>query len=438
MTERTPSPGRAAPRHRPLSDWVADVSVDRQGIVRRYSAETINSGDERADARALPRFITGWRRAEIPLSTDGAVMGVLGLVESQTGETVIELDEFGDPIPLTAEGADVLDRIEEEWPQVSRTAPVLAALAHEEPTVCHLLLERLALEGDPPPELFHLLPWPQVDALVRSLLADRPSSPKVRLRHWFTPLGSRFSVALEQIDEGLRSQDVQLARRGATSLCARLLATEVARIPPNTRENLALLAERLGGLDPLLGYAAELAAYLLRQGSVADEIGPWLRSELPAIAGTASARERTDELRWGPFMVFSTVTGTGALLVNIEIELGPELAAARTAAYGVILMRLAVAPADRDASTYLVPLLRVSFGLQGRLGLHVPGGKFRLTTPGPPLGLSEVAALAGPELARSVAAADGPWLQAWRTLASMLPADHPLTGVLAERDGTSS
>ncbi|NEA23657.1 hypothetical protein [Actinomadura bangladeshensis] len=414
--------------HRPLSDWVTDVEAGPEGSASMSPYPLVNSGADNADARLLPRFASGWRRTLIDLGT-GA--GALGLVREGTREAVVELDEMCWPLTVTPDGTSVVRRIEENWPADALTAEDAAILADEEIPVRYYLIERLSREGRPAPELFHLLPWDLVDRLVEGLLDDRPSSPRLRLRHWFRPVGTRFSVGLEQLDEGIRADDMELWRRGSTVLCARLIETDVARIPPGTRDRLARLMRLLGDRDPFLAFSAELTAHHLGQAAVADQVERWLSSTLDvAAAGQGPVRVRTDEFSWGPYEVNVTVVEGGWVTILVEAEVSAE-----GRGYGTVLLRIAVISEGRIRRTYLMPLLPMSFGVRGTLSkLRVPGGDFHLALASPPLGSADIAGLDAEELDRSVRAADENARQVWRALAERLPPEDPLHDVLARCD----
>jgi hypothetical protein len=255
--------------HRPLSAWVAMVSLADNGVAQWNSADDVNFGDERADARALPELATAWRREAVPVYLDYLARDylALGLVREPGPAVVLELDDLARPVPVTRAGADVIARIEDGWPDATVSPADAAVLAGEEPAVRDLLLTRLVEEGDPPPELFHILPWHRVDQLARDvtdMLGGGEPGGLIELAHWFASAGSRFTVALEQLDEGLRRRDTELIRVAGTTLCDRLLAVSTARLPATTRQALAILADALAGQDPFLALTAAQAAVRLR------------------------------------------------------------------------------------------------------------------------------------------------------------------------------
>ncbi|HEX8868884.1 MAG TPA: hypothetical protein VF821_24700, partial [Lentzea sp.] len=138
--------------HRPLSDWVR----------RADSRSSINDGNERSDARTLPTFEEGWIRR---IHTSAGVRA-LALHHPASGETVVELDDFGNPLEIDDAGVELVGRIEERWPDGRLDADDTAVLESLSREIRYFLLNRLAAEGEPSPGLFHALPWAPVHEMA--------------------------------------------------------------------------------------------------------------------------------------------------------------------------------------------------------------------------------------------------------------------------------
>jgi hypothetical protein len=406
------------------------------GTAAAWSPPTdINYGDERADARALPEFSDGWQRRAIQLNTGYLA---LGLVLGASSEAVIELDNRARPVRVSEAAAGIIGRLEDSWPDAALTGGDLAVLAREDHVVRYLLADRLVAEGDPPPELFHILPWELVTQLAGQLTdmlagAAAPTAVIV-LGHWFTSAGSRFTAALEQLDEGLRDQDLLLARIAATALCARLLDQAPARLPAPTRTALGRLAVSLDRVDPFLRFAARRAAARLVPGADAGEArAPRLSTRLAAAADTAAGvrTESRDTVR-DPFVLQLMVTATGRAEVVVSAPLPPDLRDRVDYTYAVMLLPVRIT-GEQAATRYLVPLRRSGGQLTGRLDLPVPVGRFvEADIDGPPIGAAETAFLRPDEVRFSIRglrtrSGRAPWSQ----IAELLPTAHPLREVIA-------
>ncbi|MGH3251052.1 MAG: hypothetical protein ACRDOI_33250 [Trebonia sp.] len=425
--------------HRPLSAWIGPAELSAGGTARWDYPPAVNYGDERADARDLPEFAGGWQRRAIALD---AGYPALGLVRPGSGEAVIELDNYGRPVRASEAAAGVISRAEDSWPHGALSSADLAVLAGEDKTVGYLLADRLVAEGDPPAELFHVLPWELVDQLaarVASMLdGELPAREAIHLGHWFAPAGSRFTAALEQLDEGLRGRDPALARVGATALCSRLLAVDPARLPEPTRLALAGLAGRLSEADPFVAFTARRAADRLGPGGAAPGVSAIrLGTRLPAAADTVTG-VRTESLDAArePFTVRLLVTATGRANISVSAPLSEPLERLVLDSYGVMLVPVRVT-GEGGSTRYLIPLRSADGRLSGRLDLPVPGGRFvEADTDGPPVGAAEAAFLSPAEVQRSIRglrtmSGRAPWLQ----LAELLPEASPLRAVIAREAG---
>jgi hypothetical protein len=417
--------------HRPLSAWIGAAELSADGTARLRYPPDVNHGDERADARDLPEFTDGWQRRAIAL---GPGSPVLGLVRPGAGEAVIELDDYARPVRVSQAAAVVISRAEETWPDSALSVADLAVLAGEDKTVGYLLADRLAAEGNPSPELFHVLPWQLVDELAGQVTAmldgAAPPAAVTELGHWFAPAGSRFTAALEQLDEGLRGQDPALARVAATALCSRLLAVDSARLPEPTRLALAGLAARLDEADPFITFTARQAAARLLPGAGAVAASPIrVRSRLtPAADSATGIRTESGDAAREPFTVRLLVTATGRAEISVSAPLPEAGERSVLDAYGVMLV-----PVRVGSTRYLIPLRAADGRLSGRLDLPVPAGPtVEADTDGPPVGAAEAAFLSPDEVQRSIRALRTRAGRAlWRQLAELLPVTSPLRVVIA-------
>jgi hypothetical protein len=428
--------------HRPFSTWVVPVRLSVGDSARWEPPQDVNYGDERADARALPAFAAGWHRRAIALDIG---YRSLGLVREAPDEAVIEVDDLVRPVRVTDRGAQLISRMEDDWPDAPVSADDLAVLADEEVEVRYLVVARLAAEGHPPPALFHILPWDLVDRLadqVTAMLRGVAPLQVIALRHWFTPVGSRFTAALEQLDEGLREQDAAIIRIAATALCGRLLEVDPSRLPPSTRQALAGLVTALRPADGFLAFtAARAAARLTRDG----DAGKAAREPRVLRLGTRlpSAADSEEEIRTQsrdalrePFTVRLTVTATGRAEITVSARLPEDQLPWVTRAYGLILVPVKVAAAD-GSTRYLLPLGYSDGEVSGRLNLAVPPGDFvEADLDGPPIGAAEASLLNVTEVERSIRALrTRSAREMWSQLATLLPRAHPLRAVIAREAG---
>lgn len=225
---------------RPFSRWVARILPDETQL------GPVNYGDRRSDARYLELFTTGWQRHLAGWSG----RTVLALRRTRDDQTVAELDEHGVPISTGPDALDVIGRLEDSWP---RTGLELLTLDREPLALRYWVLARLDAEGDPPDQVFSLLPWDLVDRTVDSLCSALAPGGAigelVEMRHWLTPAVRGLTGPLEQLDHGLRTNRPRIARDGATTLLANLRDLPVSRIPAHTRDRLITLVDLLGQTD---------------------------------------------------------------------------------------------------------------------------------------------------------------------------------------------
>ncbi|MCX5415518.1 hypothetical protein [Streptomyces sp. NBC_00059] len=419
--------------HRPLSIWTATAPVPSAttGAPAWPRGAVVNDGDERADARRLPKFAHGWQRRGVPMEQGRQA---LGLVHRSTGEAVVELDELAMPVPVTEAGLRVVTRIEEGWPDVTPSAADTEVLAGEQIEVRRLLLARLADEGRPPAELFHILPWHRVTRLadeIDALLHGGVPGEVIRLRHWFRSVGPRFTASLEQLDEGVRDDDPGLIRVAATSLCARLTGLEAARLPAHTRVSLAALVEVLAEGNRFLGHTAARVTGNLRGEGGSAPAAPRMDTVLLDAGASDGIRRESQEFERAPFTVRVAVTSTGHVTVSAHTVLRPGEDRLLTEGYGVMLLPFRILAAEGSTRYWVV--LEPSEGfIGGSLPLPVPTGDFvEADVDGPPIGVLEAASLGAEEVERSIAAVDtGSYLDLWERIADALPPSHPLRDVI--------
>ncbi|MCK2218370.1 hypothetical protein MF672_031935 [Actinomadura sp. ATCC 31491] len=422
--------------HRPLSNWVVAVRGSGEGAARWDPSAGVNDGDERADARHSRKFSTGWERSRVDL---GLGYGALGLVQRETGRTVVEVSEASKPIAITEAGLAIVEHIERHWPEAELNPRELEVISAEDATLRHLLLSRLADEGQPRAELFHTLPWHLVTRLADQVIAavrGSSSPPDVRLRHWFVPVGSRFTAALDQLAAGLRAADPIVVRMGGTSLCARLLTVDVARMPRSTRRVLAQLLDELTVRNPFLAYwSARAAARLAGEAgpSAAEENAVRLPARLPAAADThRGIRRHERRLDRGLLTVDLAVTSTGQMEVSVEASPPPGRPGLAGELYQVMIVPMNVR-GDDGPQAYFVPLGDVAGRLAGAMSIPVLATELEIEQSGPPIGVAEARFLAEADLDRSLRAVrTRAGLRPWRKLAAALPAGHVLGSMVAE------
>ncbi|MFE5138435.1 hypothetical protein ACFRDV_12275 [Streptomyces fagopyri] len=351
----------------------------------------------------------------------------------------MELNELAMPLVISENGVRVISRIERHWPDAAPSEAELRVLSNESVDVRRLLLARLADEGRPPAELFHLLPWHLVGRLADNLTnalgeAERSDTGAViRLRHWFRPVGSRFTASLEQLDEGVREDDRGLIRVAATSLCTRLTELDTARLPATTREALATLTDTLARDNRFLGHAAVRAATRLRHEE--DRFrhpGAHMATHLVDAADTSSdVRRESNEFERPPFTLRLTVSATGRVTLSARALLTPDDDARLARDYGVVLLPVKIADAQSSAR-YWLTLQATGTYLGGSISLPIPRGDFvEADIDGPPAGIADAGTLDPDEVERSVLAVTAySAVQQWQTVARSLSANHPLRDVI--------
>lgn len=434
------------PVHRPLCEWTADVSAVRDGIADWDPWAPPNGGDRWSDARQMPRFDSGWKRRLVRLRTPAGEQGVLGL--AREGELVVELDDTAAPVRISPEALEVIDRYERSWPDARPEGGDEERLAGESRVLTYALLDRLSAEagaGSVPPTLFHVLPWQDVTTVAREVttaLAHLAKGMAVTasstfLRHWFTPTGSRFSAALDQLNAGLADGDQRLMREGGTALCARLLDAEPGRFPRSARQSLAALARMLADGDPLLGFTARRAADRLEREADEDVPRILVRSELGIAASGEDQREHSEQMSVGLLHVNTAVTQGGMLSITAEFELSPAQIRSALESYGTVIVRLRLVDEEGVARLLLIPMSSFMTEFAGSVDLAAPGGFVSVLPEGPPIGTAESWTLDPRDVDASFRIADVETKAAWRALASALPAHHPVVLALRDAEGNA-
>jgi hypothetical protein len=410
---------------RPLSDWVAWAPRDHGAVVSLESLSLPNDGAERLDARAMPQFSDGWGREAIEVSSEDGAAGTLalGLRAVRSGELVVELDERSHPIPVTRPAVEVIARLEEAWPPAEISDAEISVLAREHPALRYALIDRLAAESAPAPGVYHLLAWELLDAFIAATLDalnGQFSEPPVPVRHLIAPAGARLAAPVEQLYEGLRSDEPGLARAGSDALTTHITAADPARIPDRSR---ALLAEMLAAIerfDPLLTFLVRRARRHLAGGST-QPLGSTIPLEI-ASAATVGEREFGEELVEGLFRVALTLTSDRKLGVAVEIPMtlpGTSAEALIELYQGAILLPVEISGAS-SSSTYWVALSPTATGLGGTLlNLALPQEDVRVSLNHPAIGALQARRLEPAESTRSRSVSDSAGQRVWEQVASV-------------------
>ncbi|MER8047187.1 hypothetical protein [Streptomyces sp. NPDC094032] len=410
-----PDPEEAAvPAHRPLSDWIARVLPGAPG--RPPVLGPVNDGDERADARTLPRFrVQRWTRTSLVVERAGEPYRALAL-RAPDGSVAVELDDHGAPVAVSEPGTALVARLEEEWSGPPADAETVGALRAESLALRYFLLHRLARETLPPPELFHCLPWERVDAAARSAAAllhaghDTPgTAPDGELRHWFTPAAASLAGPLQVLEAGLRTERPgPWFGREAGNLLNGLLAAEPARLPVRTRQALAGLAGALGEADRALHHAGRLASQRL--------------TGLRPVGPVALTR-RLDV----------TVAGGGRLEIELEIADHPA-PPARRLTDGALCQPVVVRAGP--GTRYWMALEASARTLHGFVAVPVPEDDVTVEVDldAPPLPLRFLDRVPREEWDASLPANEGVTPSRWHQLIDELPPHHPAHAALATAD----
>ncbi|TXS08210.1 hypothetical protein EAO70_35105 [Streptomyces sp. adm13(2018)] len=469
--------GDAHSVHRPLSGWVARLKPDdtpgAPGLLG-----PINDGDERADARTSARFLTpGWTRtaAEVQQPTGDPVRALA--LRAPDDSLVVELDDRGAPVEVSATGAELVARFEERWTAPPADTATVERLTGESLELRYFLLHRLDLETATPAALFHCLPWHRVETAARatSALLDEISPPSATfpapdgpLRHWFTPAATSLAGPLSVLESGLRTRRPgPWFGRETSALLSGLLAADPHRLPPSTRAALAGLALRIGA-DPVLHHSARLAAARLSapEPRAGEHLALMARLDSTFVLRAAGGEpDGPMSISLGQERVEAEVTVTrgGRVTVEMEIETGgPEASGSRAghqrnaaegpACYPVRLVPAGVASGEEGraggtggtgaaAATggtgaagsvrYWMLLDRTGPVLHGRIAVPAPTGGFDVDLDGPPVPLLFLDRVPAAELLASLRANELIGPMRWHELVDVLPPRHPAHAALA-------
>jgi hypothetical protein len=341
-----------------------------------------NDGDERADARALPRFSSGdWRREAVEvLLPGGRPASALGLVDHERRQRVIELDDFSQPLLVSPGGANAIAELERTWPDVELSATSVAEIRGESEQLRWAIVDRLTTESAAPaPQVFELLPWELVDemaAAVTRAAAGEPLAPVRPLRHYFVVTGTRFSAALEQVRAGLEYHDSAMVSEGSRALCFHLCNARPERVPGTTRALLAGTVSALASRDPSLASLARQTGHHLLDLAGAEPglsvARPSLREWVASLLDAAAAAVLRAQVALSPVPVpdlRGRAPGPGQVpLAVLEVRLEPtaaEMAGVEAAGRAEVFGDQAVFefPLGRGAARRPVRLVVVEAGL---------------------------------------------------------------------------
>lgn len=407
--------------HRPLSPWVARISPDTG------KAGLINDGDDRADAREMAEFMDGWRRAAVPWGVESYALGLV----RDDNTTVVELDDFGAPIPVSIPAVRVIDRVEQRWPIIDgATTDMITSLGGETLPLRYWLLERLGFEGDPPDEVFSILPWSMLDEAVEAVEAGLEPGGQlgqlVTIRHWLTPAVRGLTGPLEQLDHGLRTSDPETARLGASALLASMLKVPVSRIPGASRVGLSRLAVALARIDPLYRHTSQVAVGLLTGQSEVPRIRTEVQSTFEAAAATEDRRERVHVLGGDlqQLRVVETRAGWVRLTARVSKASTPENRLAKRE--GVFLPVRLVPRSRRPELQFWIALSDEGNHLVGSMTIALPQGMSELSADDAPVGAQDLSSTDANVLLASLQASNAMTAQRWLDISVDLPGGHPV------------
>ncbi|CAO0829565.1 hypothetical protein GCM10010298_48150 [Streptomyces microflavus] len=428
-------------RHRPLARWVARLGTDGSVPATYRVTGRVNDGAERTDARVLPLFQDpAWRRTSLPARRDeGSAVTALALQHSVHGIAYAELDDYGRPLPASAEGAQLVGRIEELWDAPPAEPEVLRVLAGEGLDLRHVLLHRLGDETEPPPALFHTLPWNDLEAVAGNVLtmlggAGPVERPRRELRHWLTPAATRLAGPLAILERGMREgRDPVMLRYEAASLLTGLLTVRPERIPQSTARQLAQVAEQLSTRDPLLRHTARVVAKRLHTDRTQVRI-PSLALRLDSVLPPAARMTGASHIRTitdGLFVVQAEHTPGGQVRVTVTL---PKPADGAEGAWAAdtddLVAPLTLRSAERMAAPFWIALRVRESSLLGSLELFSPQGRFELVADEPPVPFAALRTLSATDLLPSLRASSTATVRLWKSAATVLPAEHPVPEAL--------
>lgn len=411
------------PVHRPLSAWIARVSPNTGEV------GLVNDGDDRADAREMDYFAQGWHRAAVPWGEDSYALGLVR--NDDTTETMVELDDFGAPIAAGASAAAIVDQVERRWPVVDGpTAEMITHLDQEALPLRYWLLERLGAEGEPPDEVFSILPWDMLDRAVEAVGAGLDPGGRVgelvEIRHWLTPAVRGLTGPLEQLDYGLRAGDPDIARLGATALLTSMLDVPVSRIPERSRVRLSRLAAALGRIDPLYRHTSRIAVALLTNQSPVPRIRTELHSSFEAAAASENRRERIEILGDEPHQVRLVETRAGRLRLTARVPKPRRLTGPLAERMGAFLPVRLVRRGGGPETRLWIALSAEADQLAGAVTITLPRGRSELRADDAPVGAKDLSSTDANLLLASLQASTATTAQRWLDISRELPHDHPV------------
>ncbi|MFG3120903.1 hypothetical protein ACGFYO_02775 [Streptomyces sp. NPDC048201] len=437
--------------HRPLARWVARLDAGPPGSGDHRVTGPVNDGAERTDARSLPLFQDpAWRRVGLTARRgDGPAVPALALHHSGRDTAYVELDDYGRPLPASPAGALLVSRIEARWGVPPSDADVLRVLAGESLDLRHVLLHRLADETEPPPVLFHALPWAGLEAVAGNVLTMLDASgpverPAFELRHWFTPAATRLAGPLAVLERGLREgREPVVLRREAAALLTGLLAARPERIPGATTHRLALLAERLGSQDPLLRHTARVIATRLGPGrpdrrSVSPSLALRMDPVLPAAARTTGSGYRTT-VRDESFELRADHTPGGRVRVMLTVPAPPSTGeGAWTTSRDGLVAPLTIRTAETGTARLWIALREKADSLQGVLELFSQPSRLDLVADEPAVPFTALRNVPATDLVPSLRASSAATQRLWERAAAALPAEHPVPVALRLHRGEAT
>ncbi|MCG5464846.1 hypothetical protein MED01_003103 [Micromonospora sp. MED01] len=407
--------------HRPLSTWVARLSASGE-------IGPINGGREQADARTLPWFGTEWTRARVPAIRIGQSPRAelaLALIEDGTGAIVVELDNYGQGLPVSEAGLAAVADAERHWPDIT-SGPGWTVLTDEPLQLRYLLLKRLVAESGsaPPTDLFHILDWHLVqrlaEQLARATIGEAARGAPIVLRHWFSSAVRGLTAALEQLDAGQRAARADVQQQGIQNLLTALRRADVRRIPESPRSALATLLTAIADAEPIYAFAVRARRQALTD-SAGDRDSLYIALE-PHLAAAAAGNEReqqTDRFGEAGFSLAATRSARGLLTISAY------LAAADVAVLPLFLaIRVELPQAPAEDRIYWVALRLEDDQLTGSVEVPLPGRTFVVSADDVPVGLAALRFTDPAILLRSIRVSEFETGNTWLEAAEELPASH--------------
>jgi hypothetical protein len=358
----------------------------------------------------------------------GRTYQALGLFQPESGETVVELDNYGIPLPADGRALELIGRIEEQWPQPVLAESDLGHLMEQLPETRYLLLARLAAEGSPAPELFHILPWSDVETVCGAVLDFLRGGPAVaaqELGHLFTPAVSGVTGPLEQLHLGLLEADADLVRFGSTALCHGAYLADVRRLPHSTARALADVITLVGSSNPFLNHIARVAAARLTGGSPFMFVARHTRA-LAMHGSSADVRNESREFADGsPLSVVTQVNRAGTLNVAINYAVPADARREQLLESYATVFHQVMITTEEGEMRYWVPLEVRQHRLSGSMHLSAPT-RFDVQADLAPVGVRELRDVAPDDLRPSVWAADNAGKAVWLNAAAGLSKTHPI------------